>query len=122
MRLGHLNLTVADREVAVAFYGRWFGFDRVLAEYDDGTTFVTDAGGFELVLHQGTSQDTTEDWHFGFLASSATEVTDLASRMRAAGQEVDAVEEDAGYCGFKCRDPDGHEIEVYFEPRPVSAG
>lgn len=33
MRLGHLNITVTDVDTATLFYGRWFGFDRVLAEH-----------------------------------------------------------------------------------------
>lgn len=37
--------------------------------------------------------------------------------MTDAGHDVDAPTVTPGYTGFKCRDPDGYEIEVYFEPR-----
>ena len=118
LRLGHLNLTVADTEAAAAFYGRWFGFQRVLAEYRDGTIFVSDDAGFELALHEGRLPRTGHDaWHFGFLASSASAVTRMAVAMRDAGVDVYALEETSSYTGFKCRDPDGYEIEVYCEPR-----
>ena len=122
LRLGHLNLTVADRARAAAFYGRWFGFDRVLAQYDDGTIFVSDAAGFELALHEGPRPRTGHDaWHFGFLASSVRAVTRIAAAMSDAGVDVYALEETSCYAGFKCRDPDGYEIEVYFEPRTERA-
>jgi catechol 2,3-dioxygenase-like lactoylglutathione lyase family enzyme len=32
----HLNLTVADPERSVAFYRRWFGFDRGRRDFPDG--------------------------------------------------------------------------------------
>jgi catechol 2,3-dioxygenase-like lactoylglutathione lyase family enzyme len=120
LRLGHLNLAVTDRARAAAFYRRWFGFDRVLAEYDDGTTFVTDPSGFELALHEAErapARETHEGWHFGFLAASASTVTEMAAAMGDAGVTVEGLEESPSYVGFRCRDPDGYEIEVYFEPR-----
>jgi predicted enzyme related to lactoylglutathione lyase len=115
-RLAHLNLTVADKDLAMAFYRRWFGFDRVLAEYPDGTTFVTNGDGFELALHTGPSSG-RPDWHFGFIATSAEEVRELRSRMESAAGRVWAAEDTPEYVGFKCHDPAGHEIEVYFELR-----
>jgi catechol 2,3-dioxygenase-like lactoylglutathione lyase family enzyme len=117
LRLAHLNLAVSNREVARQFYMKWFGFDRVLAEYADGTLFVTDGTGFELAFRE-TATRTSQGWHFGFLAASAEQVASLADRMRAEGHRVYAVDDDGSYRGFKCHDPDGHEIEVYFEPRP----
>ena len=116
-RLAHLNISVADLDRASAFYGRWFGFDRVLAQYDDGTRFITDASGFELGLHAGVPTVSGTDWHFGFIASDAEAVTDLMSAMTASGLVVEEPENTGHYVGFKCRDPDGHIVEVYFEPR-----
>jgi len=116
-RLAHLNISVADLDRASAFYGRWFGFDRVLAQYDDGTRFITDASGFELGLHAGAPTVSGRDWHFGFIASDARAVIDLRSAMTASGLTVEEPENTRYYVGFKCRDPDGHIVEVYFEPR-----
>lgn len=115
-RLAHLNLTVTDKRRSMEFYRRWLGFDRVLADYDDGTTFITDADGFELALHAGSPRG-QPDWHFGFLASNAEEVRELRAAMEEAGCEVWAAEDSQHYVGFKCHDPDEHEIEFYFEPR-----
>ena len=116
LQLGHLNLTVADVDRSIAFYGEWFGFERELAIYEDGTVFVTDERGFELAFHPGTSTP-SDAWHFGFLASSADEVLALAARLDAAGIAVVDRHESHEHTGFKVRDPDGHSIEVYHERR-----
>ena len=123
LRLAHLNLAVADRASSIAFYRRWFGFERVLAEYDDGTTFVVDRSGFELALHEARGAVSATDWHFGFLASSAADVRRRLADLEAAGVIVYGGHDSPDYTGFKCRDPDGYEIEVYFEPRlPADVG
>jgi catechol 2,3-dioxygenase-like lactoylglutathione lyase family enzyme len=117
LRLGHLNLTVSDVNRAASFYATWFGFDQVLAGYPDNTRFVTDGSGFELALHEGVRTEAASDWHFGFLASDARSVRDVMAAMQQAGTVMGALEDTDDYVGFKCRDPDNHEIEVYFEPR-----
>jgi catechol 2,3-dioxygenase-like lactoylglutathione lyase family enzyme len=117
VRVGHLNLTVADVDASIAFYATWFGFRRILARYDDATVFVTDDDDFELAFHAGTPV-ADDGWHFGFLAGTAGEVLELAARLEAARVPVVETEESPGYTGFKCRDPDGYWIEVYHEPRP----
>ncbi|MFY1637875.1 hypothetical protein ACN27F_32145 [Solwaraspora sp. WMMB335] len=37
--------------------------------------------------------------------------------------EVEIVEryDEPTYCAFKCRDPDGHRVEVYWEPPATAA-
>jgi catechol 2,3-dioxygenase-like lactoylglutathione lyase family enzyme len=117
LRLGHLNITVSDLDRSAAFYGRWFGFDRVLVDYGDGTRFITDGDGFELGLHPGIPKGSATDWHFGFLATGAAGVRDLMAALAVAGVVISDLEDEVGYVGFKCRDPDGYLIEVYWEPR-----
>ncbi len=117
LRLAHLNLTVSDADRSTQFYRRWFGFHQILAEYDDGTRFISDGSGFELALHRVDQATPSKEWHFGFLASDADVVRELMSAMAAADLDVADPEDMNGYVGFKCEDPDGHIIEVYFEPR-----
>ena len=117
LRFGHLNITVADLGRSVAFYGRWFGFDRVMADYGDGTRFITDGDGFELSLHPGVPTPSDTGWHFGFLSTDAAVVRELMASLSAAGVPISDPEDEASYVGFKCQDPDGYLIEVYWEPR-----
>jgi catechol 2,3-dioxygenase-like lactoylglutathione lyase family enzyme len=114
--LRHLNLTVADIDRSIAFYRQWFGFDRVLARYPDGTVFVTDGDGFELAFHPGDAA-ASASWHFGFGLDSRGEVVELAAALSAAQIALVEEHDDPGYVGFKCQDPDGYWIEVYCEPR-----
>jgi hypothetical protein len=43
-------------------------------------------------------------------------------RMEADGITIVERNDEADYTAFKCLDPDGHRIEVYWEPSPVSSG
>jgi catechol 2,3-dioxygenase-like lactoylglutathione lyase family enzyme len=88
-----------------------------LAEYDDGTRFVTDASGFELGLHTGQPTARPAEWHFGFLAPDAAAARTLQAALAADGVDIIDPEDEAAYVGFKCLDPDGHMIEVYWERR-----
>jgi catechol 2,3-dioxygenase-like lactoylglutathione lyase family enzyme len=119
LRLGHLNVTVADLDRASAFYSTWFGFDRTVAEYADGTRMLNDASGFDLALHEGVPAAGEKDWHFGFLAPDAPSVRELMEAMAAAAVVVTDEEDTPDYVGFKCRDPDGNIIEVAYELRPA---
>jgi catechol 2,3-dioxygenase-like lactoylglutathione lyase family enzyme len=120
LRLGHLNVPVADLDRATAFYARWFGFDRTVAEYADRTRMLNDASGFDLALHEGAPAAGEKDWHFGFLAPDAASVRDLLAAMAGADVVVTDEEDTAQYVGFKCRDPDGNIIEIAYEPRPAA--
>ena len=43
----------------------------------------------------------------------------LLARMDADGVTIVERDEEPAYTAFKCLDPDGHRIEVYWEP-PLS--
>jgi len=47
---------------------------------------------------------------------SPDEVRRLRERLVADGVELVEEEEAEGYVGFKCLDPDGHVVEVAWEP------
>jgi len=38
------------------------------------------------------------------------------ARVRAGGREIIEHDDEADSVAFKCLDPDGHRIEVYWEP------
>jgi len=54
--------------------------------------------------------------HAGFQAATAADVHTLLDRMEADGITIIERDDEAAYTAFKCLDPDGHRIEVYWEP------
>lgn len=54
--------------------------------------------------------------HAGFRAAEPAEVRTLLARLDADGVTVIERDDEEGYTSFKCLDPDGHRVEVYWEP------
>jgi catechol 2,3-dioxygenase-like lactoylglutathione lyase family enzyme len=117
MHLSHLGLPVVDAARSVEFYATHFGFDPATAQrYADGTVIVRNADGFDLALHAGQDPGVPQPFlHFGFHLDSDVEVRAALDRVRAGGVEVIEHDDDADGVSFKCVDPDGHRIEVYWE-------
>jgi catechol 2,3-dioxygenase-like lactoylglutathione lyase family enzyme len=124
MRLRHLGLPVADERRSLAFYATYFGFDPATARrYPDGTVIVRDADGFDLALHPGpVPAERPAFLHFGFAMPDAGRVRALLARLRADGVTVVEHDDEPGYVAFKCLDPDGWRVEVYWEPVEPAEG
>jgi catechol 2,3-dioxygenase-like lactoylglutathione lyase family enzyme len=124
MQLGHLGLPVRDYERSLAFYARYFGFDPATAQkYEDGTVIVRDAEGFDLALHPTTDDIAQPAFlHFGFAMSTPDEVRALKTRLGAEGTEIVEHDDEPGLVSFKCLDPDGWRVEVYWERKPTFEG
>jgi catechol 2,3-dioxygenase-like lactoylglutathione lyase family enzyme len=118
MRLGHLGLPVVDLDRSLAFYVTHFGFDRGTATtYPDDTVIVRNADGFDLALHPVPSHAARPDFlHFGFHLDTAAEVRAKRAEISAAGVTIVEEYEDEALVSFKCSDPDGWPVEVYWEP------
>jgi catechol 2,3-dioxygenase-like lactoylglutathione lyase family enzyme len=114
MQLGHLGLPVRDHERSLTFYATYFGFDPATAQtYDDGTVIVRNRDGFDLALHPTTDEISMPEFlHFGFHLGTPEEVRALRERLRDRVIEYD---EEADLVSFKCLDPDGWRVEVYWE-------
>jgi uncharacterized protein (DUF952 family)/catechol 2,3-dioxygenase-like lactoylglutathione lyase family enzyme len=112
--IAHVNLDVADVDRSIAFWGRWFGVDMDRHEYDDGTVFVRDGQGFDLAFHPGTASPAGV--HVGLRAEHPDVVRSLRAAMLDAGHELTEDWDDDSYESIKVRDPDGYEVEVYWEP------
>jgi catechol 2,3-dioxygenase-like lactoylglutathione lyase family enzyme len=119
MHLNHLGLPVRDERRSQQFYSAYFGFDPATAqEYEDGTVIIRNADGFDLALHPvGHVEPSPAFLHAGFNAGRPAEVRTLMKRMEADGITIVERNDEAAYLAFKCLDPDGHRIEVYWEPR-----
>ena len=124
MRLHHLGLPVRDYERSLSFYATYFGFDPATARaYPDGTVIVRNADRFDLALHPSTeARHPTEDvgasesfLHFGFTLPDADAVHALCDRMDRDGVRIVERDDEPDLVSFKCLDPDGWRIEVYWE-------
>ena len=89
MRLRHLGLPVSDQERSLRFYATYVGFDPATARtYPDGTLIVRNAAA----------------------------VRALDARLRADDVAVIERADEPDLVSFKCLDPDGWRVEVYWEP------
>lgn len=79
--------------------------------------FLRNAEGFDLALMPDPVQPRFPAWfHFGFRLDSASAVRELHDRMTAARVPViRPLHEDGSLISFRCADPDGYAVEVYWE-------
>ncbi len=119
MHLHHLGLPVRDQGRSLAFYQRYFRFDETSARtYPDGTVIVRNGDGFDLALHAGDVPAQPAFLHFGFAMPSAGDVRELLARMDGEGVAIVERDDEPDMVSFKCLDPDGWRIEVYWERVP----
>ena len=115
MDITHLHLHVRDRARAVEFYRRWFG----LSPRREGAdiTFIAGSGGFLLALMDDANPAPPPPWfHFGLAMPSLDALRALHTSMLQASVPIaKAWYEGESSASFRCRDPDGYTVEVYWE-------
>src|SRR5690242_3946975 len=118
MQLGHLGLPVSDRDRSLQFYETYFGFLPSTAQsYPDGTTIVRNSDGFDLALHPAPGVIPPDGFlHFGFAMDDAKSVDTIRERLETDGVPIVERDDEPELVSFKCLDPDGWRIEVYWEP------
>ena len=106
----HLAIPVADQERARRFYEAYLGFGaRPGRHYEDGVLMLYDASGFALGLG-------VETLHYGTRCATPEEVRELRGRLDADGVPIVETYEEPAYVSVKFSDPDGHVVEVFWEP------
>ena len=117
MDLNHLNLRVRDASACRDFYETHFGFR--LAFEADGGYFVRNEDGFLLALIPAEPHQALPDgFHIGFALEDADAVLALHGSLEAAGVRTGGVQDfrpGEDYVTFRCWDPDGTEIELFWE-------
>jgi catechol 2,3-dioxygenase-like lactoylglutathione lyase family enzyme len=118
MHFNQLGLPVRDERRSQQFYSAYFGFKLATAQqYPDGTVIIRNADGFDLALHPVEHIEPLPAFlHAGFKAAGPADVRTLMDRMETDGIPIVERDDEAAYTVFKCLDPDGHRIEVYWEP------
>jgi catechol 2,3-dioxygenase-like lactoylglutathione lyase family enzyme len=119
MNINHLHLKVRSVERARAFYERFFGLTDFV--WHGEMLFMRDDAGMDLALAPAEHAEPMPAWfHFGFRLEDADAVKALHDEMTAEDVPLSEPLTTAGdLTFFRCADPDGYSIEVYFEPDPA---
>jgi len=115
--LTHLALTVSDVERAFQFYHDVFG---MIAVYRDKNLIQAQTPGARdvLVLEQGTTEVGKSGGikHFGFRLTDPRDIDRAAKQIEQAGGKIkDRGEFVPGEPYIFFSDPDGYEVEVWYE-------
>jgi catechol 2,3-dioxygenase-like lactoylglutathione lyase family enzyme len=114
MDLNHLHLHVRNVDRSKLFYESYFGFRERVRH--GNILFLRNTSGFDLAVVPDRTPLSFPEWfHFGFRLGSARAVRMLHDHMSSKGGQVQDIEEYPGYMTFRCTDPDGYGIEVYWE-------
>jgi catechol 2,3-dioxygenase-like lactoylglutathione lyase family enzyme len=120
--LTHIALAVADLDRAAAFYRRIFGMVEVFSE-DGFIQLQTPESRDVMVLELDPARAGKAGGirHFGFRLRNPGDIVSAAREVQAAGGTVLRQGE---FCPGEpylfASDPDGHELEIWFElPTPV---
>jgi catechol 2,3-dioxygenase-like lactoylglutathione lyase family enzyme len=115
--LNHLNLQVRDAVACRDFYEGHFGFRPAFEA--EGGFFVRNDDGFLLALIPTDDHEALpRGVHIGFGLDDADAVLALRARLTDAGVRVTDLEDhrpDDEYVTFRCWDPDGTEVEIFWE-------
>jgi catechol 2,3-dioxygenase-like lactoylglutathione lyase family enzyme len=118
MDLNHLNLRVREPARCRDFYQRHFGFRPAFEA--EGGYFMRNEHDFLLGLTPAIQyQPLPEGMHIGFGLEDADSVGRLHQEMSTAGVQTGELEDfrpAEQYVTFRCWDPDGTEVEVFWEP------
>ncbi|MGI9592457.1 MAG: VOC family protein, partial [Myxococcota bacterium] len=120
--LTHISLSVADPEASLAFYQRLLG----VREYfrDERAIQVLGPGPHDVLVFERRPGHGVRGGidHFGFRLTRPEDVEEARREAEAAGGKILRQGEHApGEPYLYVADPDGNEIEIWFEPDSAAA-
>jgi catechol 2,3-dioxygenase-like lactoylglutathione lyase family enzyme len=111
LALNHVNLPARDPKALARWYVKKLGFVA-------NGRFLWSAGTL-LVFVKGTPLR-SGSVHVGFRTRSVPVLRRWVAALRKRGVEVSDIEGDATYSFTRIHDPEGNEIELFFEPVPAA--
>lgn len=114
--LTHLNLEVKDLDVSLAFYSGMFG----VKEYfrDESSVQVQGPGAYDVIAFNRSSKAGLAGGisHFGFRLQSAEDIELALETAVSLGAKIIKSGEFSPGCPYLyIEDPDGYEIEIWYE-------
>jgi len=119
-RIGHVHLTVADLDRALAFYRDVLGFE-VTSRYGRNAVFLA-AGGYHHHIGLNTwagrnaprpAPGTTGLYHFAILYPDRPTLAAAVRRVLEAGVPLEGAADHGVSEAIYLRDPDGNGVELY---------
>jgi len=120
--LTHIALPVKDVKRSFAFYQKVFGVKEMYC-YPDFIQVQT-PGSKDIIVFEKQKKKTgnaKKDFHFGFRLSKPSELKPIIKKIKDAGGKIKETGEfvpGEPYVFFY--DPDGYQIEIWFEKIPPS--
>lgn len=125
--VGHIHLTVADLDRALAFYRDLLGF-QVSAKYGDSAIFLS-AGGYHhhIGLNTWVGKHATPPepghtglYHVAFLYPTRKSLARVINNLITANYPIDGAADHGVSEAIYLRDPDNNGVELYLD-RPRSS-
>ena len=122
VRIGHVNLKVANLDRALAFYEGVLGL-RINKRIGNDAAFLA-FGGYhhDICINTWQSRDgappkpnSTGLFHVAIVYSSRSDLTDICGRLKAANIKSDAAVDHGVSESIYLRDPDQNGIELYWD-------
>lgn len=120
--LRHFHLASRDHAASQRFYEIYFGFrfDATFARDDHhAATILRSPAGFQIYLEPAADGALPAWFHFGFLVESAEACRALHARMQADHVAITRPLVSEPFTHYFFSDPDGHLVQVYFDPHAV---
>ena len=115
----HLHLTSRDHIASQRFYETYFGFQLAglfLRGEKPSATILKSSNGFQIYLEVDSKEKLPTWFHYGFLATSAKVCRELYKRMHDDNVTIVHALITDPFPSYFFADPDGHSIQVYFDP------
>ncbi len=122
--IGHVHLRVSDLDRAMAFYKSTLGFE-VTHRTAGGGVFLSAGGSHPLIgLNTGSSPEGQAPAvrQFAIRYPDRPALARALSRATSAGVQVDGGLDHGLFEALYLHDPDGHQIELYYDRSPEDAG
>ena len=116
----HLHLSSRDHKISQRFYEVYFGFHLAglfPRQETPAATILKSANGFQIFLEAESSEKLPQWFHCGFLATSADSCLKLYKQMQDDHVPIVHPLITDPFPSYFFTDPDGHTIQVYFDPK-----